>query len=236
MVFGAIRQSTLALGLLSFTAAAALAQTYNVALDTTGLNTGDSYALDLQLNQGAATTPTSTVNVSGFTFGGGSPGPISTVEYSGSASGDLSSSVSLSTADPFNEFTENFNNGTSIGFNVDGTQLMTETGGTPDQFIFDLIDNSTNMSVTTNDVSGEDSLFTLTCGTDGTYTAQDFGYMSSGGSTFTTTSILVPTPEQGTATNVALLGCLTGLGVLRARRSGRAVADETGNLNPNGVT
>ena len=50
----------LAAALLCFSAAAH-ADVYSVTLNTSGLNLSDSYAIDLQLNQGDATNPNSTV-------------------------------------------------------------------------------------------------------------------------------------------------------------------------------
>lgn len=216
-----VRLSALAGGLLALGAASAHAQTYNVSLDTTGLNSGDSYAVDLQLNQGGS-TPNSTVNVGSFLFGGGSAGPNASIQTSGLASGNLSSAVALgsSTASPFNEFTQDFNNGSNLGFTVNAAQLAAAAGGTSDQFLFDLYDNTTGASVTTNDNSGGNfALFTLTRASDGTYTTQNFGYTSAGGATFTTTSAPSATPELGTLTSLGLLMGLFGLGALRARRS-----------------
>ena len=213
------RLVTLAGGLLALGAASAHAQSYNVSLNTTGLTPGDSYAIDLQLNQGG-TTPASTVNVTNFLFGGGSAGLVGSIMTSGTASGSLSSGVSLgSSASPaFNDFTQNFNNGSSLGFTVNTSQLMAATGGTPDQFLFDLYDNTQNAPVATNDsLGGNFALFTLTRGAGGTYSAQNFGY-TSGGTIYTTTSAPAPVPEASTALSFGLLMGLFGLGVLRARR------------------
>ena len=216
---GWVRLSALAGGLFALGATSAHAQTYNVSLNTTGLNSGDSYAVDLQLNQGGS-TPNSTVNVGSFLFGGGSPGPNASIQTSGIASGSLSSAVALgsSTASPFNGFTQDFNNGSNLGFTVNAAQLAAAAGGTSDQFLFDLYDNTTQASVMTNDNSGGNfALFTLTRGADGAYATQNFGY-TSGGRTYTTTSTPSATPELGTLTSLGLLMGLFGLGTLRARR------------------
>lgn len=218
---GWVRLSALAGGLFALGATSAHAQTYNVSLNTTGLNSGDSYAVDLQLNQGGS-TPNSTVNVGSFLFGGGSPGPNASIQTSGIASGSLSSAVALgsSTASSFNGFMQDFNNRSNLGFTVNAAQLAAAAGGTSDQFLFDLYDNTTGASVTTNDTvtGGNFALFTLTRGADGAYTTHNFGYTSAGGTTFTTTSAPSATPELGTLTSLGLLMGLFGLGALRARR------------------
>jgi len=221
------RLSALAGGLLALGAASAHAQTYNVSLDTTGLIAGDNYAIDFQLNQGGA-TPTSAVTVGNFLFGGGSAGLAATIQTSGLASGSLSSSVALgsSAASPFNEFTQNFNTGSSVGFTVSAGQLMAQAGAAPDGFFFDLIDNSVGpngMLVTTNDGSGQNSLFTLTRGAGGAYTVQNFGYTSAQGTTITTASAPPAVPEASTTVSLGLLLAL-GLGgtVVAARRRKRA--------------
>ena len=215
----------LAGGLLALGAASAHAQNYDVSLDTTGLTAGHSYALDFQLNQGDV-TPDSTVNVGNFLFGGGgSPDLTNVPQYSGIASGSLSSAVALgsSQASAYNEFTQNFNNGSGLGFTVNAAQLATQAGVRPDEFLFDLIDNSvlnpdgtTGALVATSDGSGQNALFTLTRAADGTYSAQNFGYTS--GKTYKTTSAPSATPELGTVTSLGLLMGLFGLGALRARR------------------
>ncbi len=211
------RLSAIAGGLSALAAATAHAQTYDVSLDTTGLNPTDSYAIDLQLNQGA-TTPDSTVNVGSFMFGGGSANLSNPPGYFGDVTGDLASGVSLSskTASTFNEFSQDFNQGSLLSFKVDATQLMAASGGAPDQFFFDLFDNTQSAQVATNDDPNRGALFLLTRAADGTYSAQNFGYTS--GKTYTTTSAPSATPELGTVTSLGLLMGLFGVGALRARR------------------
>ena len=221
------RLSALTGGLLALGVASVHAQTYNVSLDTAGLNLNDSYAVDLQLNQGGttpnSTTPNSTVNVGSFLFGGSSAGPIGTAQYSGLASGSLSSAVALgpSAASPFNEFMQNFNNGSSLGFTVNAAQLAAATGGAPDQFFFDLYDNTTGAPVATDDnvTGGNFALFTLTRDSAGVYAPNAFSYTGADGyARMTRFSTPSATPELGTVTSLGLLMGLFGLGVLRARR------------------
>ena len=172
------------LGLLLLGGQAASAQSFTLTLDTSGLNASDNYAVDLQLNQGDPANSNSAVNISNFQFGGGgSAGAANTIYMSGGGtSGSFGSGVTLTTsaASPYNDLSQNFTNGKSLSLDVNASALSVPTGVAPDEFIFDLYDNTAGAPVATTDASSNSSpagfeLFTLTRSAQG-YIPQTYGY------------------------------------------------------------
>jgi hypothetical protein len=146
---------------------------FDVSLDTTGLvgNANFPFALDFQLTSGDTTSGVvNTATLSLFTFAaGGSEGVGSPFANSGNASGSLGSTVVLDTSGSsfFNEFSQYFTPGSLLTFQIDLTN-NTQPSGAPDEFTFQLIDDSLN-EVPTTDPSGSNSLaiIDLTGGTLG---------------------------------------------------------------------
>ncbi len=215
------------LGLLLLGGHAASAQAYTVFLDTSGLNPNDSYAVDLQLNQGDPNNASSAVNVSNFLFGGGgSAGGANTIYTSGSGtSGSFGSGVTLitSAASPYNDFSQNFNNGNSVSLNVNASALRVPTGAAPDEFIFDLYDNTAGAPVATTDASSNSSpagfeLFTLTRSAQG-YTPLTYGYTGINGfHQAQATPNASPAPEPASWATLGMVCFGLGGMLLRARK------------------
>ena len=130
-------------------------QQFMVTLDTTNLaggthayGAGAPYSLDFTLTSGNIPTQSNTVTISDISLGGGSSTP-GTGTATGSASGDLSSAISLSSGvNMLNDFFQSFVPGTTVSFLVD---LSTNyAGGTPDNFSFSILDTNLNPILTTD--------------------------------------------------------------------------------------
>lgn len=226
--------SGLAAGFLALAGPAAHAQIYNVSLDTTGLTQGAAYTLEYQIQQGGVTNPNSSVNVSNFVFG---PGPAASgpgtmqPTVSQNAMGSLQSppvSLSTVTGSPSTavgsaDFQQNFINGNSLSFQVNGTNLTSPAAGIPaDTFIFDLFD-STGNQIQTNAPGGSHALFSLTQTPAGTFNPQGFSYTGQpGASAGTFTTQVTAAPELGTSISFGLMLGLFGAGLLRARLTKRS--------------
>ena len=179
------------------------AVTYYVDVNTSALvgNTSAPFALDFQLIGGA----NNSVTISNFNFGGGSATSL-TENYTGTASGDLGSTVSLNDATTFvNEFFQGFTPGATLSFTVN---VDTNIGSpTPDTFSFAILDSSL-MNITTNGLG--DSL--LVVNIDGTSYGTMTSQTGSGTGAFSGVSVTsVPEPSA------ALLG-LVACGAMFARR------------------
>jgi hypothetical protein len=135
---------------------------YDISLDTSSLigNANAPFALDFQLTSGDTTSGVvNTAILSLFTFGAsGSAGLGSPFPNSGNASGDLGSTVTLDTSGAtfFNEFSQYFAPGSMLAFQLDLTNTP-QSSGTPDEFTFQLIDN-TLAEIPTTDPTGSGSL------------------------------------------------------------------------------
>lgn len=134
----------------------------DVSLDTSGLvgNVNGPFAVDFQLTSGDTTSGVvNTATVSSFAFGtGGSAGTGNPFLNSGNTSGDLGSTVTVTTSGGtfFNEFSQYFMPGSLLTFQIDLTNNP-QSSGTPDEFTFQLIDNTLN-EISTTDPSGSNSL------------------------------------------------------------------------------
>jgi hypothetical protein len=140
---------------------------FDVTIDTSNLAniaTGPYY-LDFQLTNGGANFG-NTATISNFNFGSGSP-VASAIATTGAASGDLSSSVTLSSSGPSfdNELYQQFNPGQLASFTVSLSTIYSPGGGstsiTPDVFAVAILDSSTN-PIPTTDPSGNNTLVTVT--------------------------------------------------------------------------
>lgn len=132
---------------LSSTAAHAASFTFNVFVNTSALTTAPAnvsapFALDFQLNEGGGLIPNSAI-ISNFNFGGGNISdaglePATPIE---SATGDLSTSVTLTTVPGgsiLNEFFQGFTPGSFLSFDVFLTTNVNTP--TPDAFRFAILD------------------------------------------------------------------------------------------------
>ncbi len=201
--------------LIVFGAACKADVIYDVSLgDTTSLigNSNAPFALDFQFTDGSGTgDANNTVTLSQFNFGiGGSAGSASTIQTSGSPSGNLSSQVVLTDNTFFTEFSQQFNPGNTLSFQLDLTNNA-DAGGTPDEFTFQLLDNTGN-EVSTTDPSGSNSLLII----DLTgATLQPNAYSTNGDNVTITATYATPmtgTPEPATGwLIVAAVLCFAGL-------------------------
>jgi hypothetical protein len=182
----------LALALLCAPALKAQVFSFNVDLNTAALS-GDTtppFFLDLQLNTGDGTLP-STVTFGNFQFTGGSAtgSPVLT----GSASGSLSSSVSLNDAtNALNEFYQGFTAGTTdIKFTATVSQNF--TGVSPAGIAVSILDNAFGSPAQIYTTS-PDSLSLVTLSLSASNTLSDVQAFSSA----------LPSPEGITATITAI--------------------------------
>ncbi len=116
---------------------------FQVNVDTSSLvgNPAGPYSLDFQLNDGSGWGDASNwATVSDIKFGGGSA--TGSANTFGGAWGDLSSSVNLHDSDPLvNEFYQGFTAGSWLSFTV-SLSTQVESGPTPDEFSFAILDGS----------------------------------------------------------------------------------------------
>lgn len=128
-------------------------------LDTSALigNPEGPFSIAMLFTDGSGTGDgNNTVTLSNFAFGGGSAGPVSLLV--GGASGDLTSSVSLSDTSFFNEFISSFTPGTKLSFLLNLT--TNQEIPAPDEFSLLLL-RGNGSPVPTADPSGLNSLLTV---------------------------------------------------------------------------
>jgi MYXO-CTERM domain-containing protein len=116
--------------------------TYHVSLDTAGLQGSPSapFSLDFQLFDGTGLgNANTTVSLWNFNFGGGSAG--ATTFDAGGVSGDLGSKITLTDSSFYNEFFQDFTPGSTLQFDVQ-IDSSWQSGGTPDEFSFAILDNN----------------------------------------------------------------------------------------------
>jgi len=113
----------------------------NVSINTSGLPTGPGSEIVFIFTDGSGLgDANNTATLTNFALGGGTLGISST---SGGASGDMSSTVSLTDSSLLNFFAETFSAGTSVSFLLNLTTNV-DAGGTPDQFSIEIIDPNGN--------------------------------------------------------------------------------------------
>jgi hypothetical protein len=130
--------------------------TYEVTADTSALVGTPPFNIDFQVNDGDAVAGNTSAVVSDFSFGGGSAGAPGTIYTFNDASGDLSSSVSLSDLGFGSEFAQDFTAGSTFSFTVTLTSTTTSANQSRDGFIFSIYDVDLN-----NTASNGTSLFKL---------------------------------------------------------------------------
>jgi hypothetical protein len=137
---------------------------FTVTLNTTPLTTlpglgAGPFSLAFQLNDGSGTNDgNNTATLTNFNFGGGAA--IGSPSTSGGASGDLTSTVTLTDSDFFNALFQGFTPGSTLSFLVDLTTNV-DLGFTPDAFAFSILDSSGFAAIPTMDLSGADTLLAV---------------------------------------------------------------------------
>ncbi len=137
----------------------------NVIMDTSPLSGAASSVVFDFLDGDAA--PNNSVTLSNFSFGGGSPSGIpdftctsGTGVSCGGITGDLSSVVTMSdNFDFFNEFVAEFIPGNELSFTMAFSENF--AGGTPDSFLFSLLDSNGDVIPTTSNPSGTNTFLSL---------------------------------------------------------------------------
>ncbi|MEO5711893.1 MAG: NF038129 family PEP-CTERM protein [Luteolibacter sp.] len=183
------------------------AVSYQVSINTSALAanvTSSPFSLDFQLiGNGGNNSAT----ISNFNFGGGSA-TSGTENYTGSASGNLGTTISLNNTSGFlNEFFQEFTPGSTLSFTLN---LSTNVASpTPDGFTFAILDKDL-FNITTDGLG--DSLFHVDI-TGATYGTQTVQTGSGTGAFAGVTTTAVPEPSA------ALLGGLGVLVLLKRRRN-----------------
>jgi hypothetical protein len=116
--------------------------TLDVSLNTSPLisHLAGPFSLEFQLDDGSGIGDgNNTAILSNFIFGGG--GATGSATPIGGATGSLSSTVSLTDTNFFNQFIQGFTPGSSLQFQLSLTTNV-DGGGTPDQFSFAILDSS----------------------------------------------------------------------------------------------
>jgi len=134
---------------------------YTVSLDTSSISgaAGD-FGLAFQLNDGSGLGDTNNVvKLSNFNFGGGSAaGCPANCAFTGGASGDASTTITLTDNDFFNSFAERFTPGSSLSFLLDMTTNL-DAGGVADLFGFSILINGN--AIATSDDLGADTFLSV---------------------------------------------------------------------------
>lgn len=113
-----------------------------VTLDTTNVGAlpDGPFSLAFELADGSGIGDgNNAVVLSDFQFGSGSP--IGSPLILGSGFGDLSSTVTLTDADPAGVFVQGFTPGNTLSFLLSFTTNV-DLGGTPDEFVFSILDST----------------------------------------------------------------------------------------------
>jgi hypothetical protein len=210
------RKSVLSAAILASTCLLASHQAeaalFHFDINTGVLNnaSGNPFALDFTLISGGSFS--NTISISNFVFTGGTATGSTTP--TGSVSGDLGSSITLTSGTNFfNDLYQSFSNGTTdIKFDVNTTTIL---GGTPDNFSVSILDNNAVPLFTTDATNS-----TLAALEIHTNTGVDPIVVS-------TFQSVAPSPAGVTVTVVpepaSSAGLIGGLGMLLAyRRRGQA--------------
>jgi len=184
---------------------------FHINVNTSPLigNPNGTFSLDFQLNDGTGNgDANNTVTLSNFNFGGGSilgdPTPL------GGATGDLSSSITITDSQFGNELFQGFTPGSTLGFDV-SISTNRDAGTTPDTFAFAILDGNTN-NIPTNGPA--DALATLDLNSTSLSVSNVQTYSSTGPDTGGVTVAVVPEPSS-----IAMIGLgLAGLYSFKRRR------------------
>ena len=132
---------------------------FHVSLNTATL-AGGSFFVDFSLSDGSVGSSgvpdtNNTITINNFSLDGGTAGAIAPPTL-GNASGNIASGFTLSDGDPLGtaDIAQEFTPGSILSFDVHSTTNV-DAGGTPDLFLFRLLDSSQN-TIATNDPNPPD--------------------------------------------------------------------------------
>ncbi len=192
---------------------------YDVSLVTSPLigDIAGPFSLAFEFTDGSGTGDgNNTVLLSNFLFGSGGSASGAPTLYGG-ATGDTSSGITLIDNSFFNALVQPFNPGSSLSF-VLNTTTNVDAGGTPDEFSFFILDNTSSPIPTVGLVGA----FLVRDITSSSPTPQNFAsdptqapVGGGGGITMAAPQDTSAIPEPGT---FALLGCGCGLIFLKKRK------------------
>jgi len=214
---------TLMIALLSAPALRAQVS-FDVTLNTTALSAQDGvntpFYLDFQLNYGSTPETTSSVTLSSFQFIGG--GALGSATTNGTASGSVTSTVSLTanSSSQFNELYQQFSSSTTDIIFL-ATVSGASSGAIPTEFTTAILDNSLGFPAQLYTTAPDtESLVTLNLNPSNTLSSVGaFTSLSSADGLTTVTgvgaAITVPEPS----TTAAIMGCAALLVVCYVRRS-----------------
>ncbi|MFI4890387.1 MAG: NF038129 family PEP-CTERM protein [Steroidobacterales bacterium] len=193
---------------------------YDVSINTASLvGTGSTLTFDFISGGG---TQLNSATISDFATNGTL---VSGGVNSGSVSGALPGTVTLTNAAFFNEIQQGITLGSTISFQVDLTTSAPSSGSLPDTLSFFLLDSTATTSlIPTTDPTGADSLVTAQVDGSPTGILDIFsGSSPSGGVTVTAGGGSTAAPEIDASTAMSALTLLLGgLAVLRGRRNCQA--------------
>jgi hypothetical protein len=115
---------------------------YNVSMNTTPLvsHPAGPFSLEFQLNDGSGTgDANNTAILNNFLFSGGTV--VGSPTLTGGATGNLTSGITLTDSSFFNQFIQGFTPGSSLSFRLN-LSTNGDSGGTPDQFSFAILDKT----------------------------------------------------------------------------------------------
>ena len=132
----------------------------NVSIDTSGLPATPGSEIFFILTDGSGLgDANNTATLTTFALGGGAVGAVDLSNTFGGASGDMSSTVSLTDSSFTNVFAETFSAGSSLSFLLNLTTNL-DAGGTPDLFSIAITDPSGTL-VSTSDPTGFNNLLVI---------------------------------------------------------------------------
>jgi hypothetical protein len=162
----------------------------NVSINTSGLPTTPGSEIFFIFTDGSGTgDANNTAALSAFALGGGAVGAVDSLNTFGGASGDISSTVSLTDSSFTNVFAETFSAGSSFSFLLNLTTNV-DAGGTPDQFSVSIVDPSGNFLSPSDPLTGNLLAINLDSASPSTSTYSSLVNVSSPGP--------VGTPEPAT--------------------------------------
>lgn len=115
---------------------------YDITMNTTPLigHSAGPFSVEFQLNDGSGTGDSNnTAILNDFLFNGG--GPAGSPTLNGGANGNLTSGVTLTDHSFFNQFIQSFTPGSALSFRL-SLSTNIDSGGTPDQFSFAILDKT----------------------------------------------------------------------------------------------
>ncbi len=135
-----LRKNLIAGLLVFFASTAAMADTWNINVDTS-LLAGQTGWLDFQFNPGDVDAPPATATVSSFTSNGST---IGVPNLTGDVSGELKTGIALGNSQYFNDLLQGFSFGSTLSFSLDWTMPNPVPGTSGSAFSLSLYDTNFN--------------------------------------------------------------------------------------------